>query len=440
MRGVRIFRRLGIHLLAFNSTLRHGRAEPVVITGIGMLASVGQDRESVWRAVRQGRSGVRPLLGLPGIPEGLLLGAPADVGPGLPRGSRVIAMCRQAAGEAIRDAEIDFRQLDRDRFGCAIGAHIGDTRFIEGRCGYDIESAAHDVPWWQQWLPNTACSTIAGELGLYGPRICHSTACASGLIEILSAARAIQDHQCDIALAGSGEAFHPLFAAGFHRMRVLAYDDEPQKACRPFDANRKGFVMGEGAGMFVIERLGHAQARGATIYAELAGGAMAAEAHHVTGLDTDGEALAYVIRRAMDKAGVGRREIDYINAHGTGTRQNDLTEVHGIRRALGPGAEQTCVSATKSMLGHLVNASGSVELAITTLALRDGFAPPTLNLTDQDPDCDLDCLPLIGRTRPLETALKLSVAFGGHLVAITLRRWKDTQSSTAVQPSRGAAA
>jgi 3-oxoacyl-(acyl-carrier-protein) synthase len=183
--------------------------------------------------------------------------------------------------------------------------------------------------------------------------------------------------------------------------------------------------------MFVIERLSHALDRGAKIYAELTGGKMLAAAHHVTGLDADSEALSYLISTTLRDAGLEPDQIGYINAHGTGTQQNDLVETRGIRRALGSAADSTCVSATKSMLGHLVNASGSVELAVTALALRDGFVPPTLNLTNPDPQCDLDCIPLIGRRARFEHALKLSVAFGGHLAAVTLRRWNDPRTGFA---------
>jgi 3-oxoacyl-(acyl-carrier-protein) synthase len=277
-------------------------------------------------------------------------------------------------------------------------------------------------------MPNTACSVVANQYGFGGPRICHSVACASGLIDVLSAVRSIQDCQCDIALCGSAEAFHPLFAAGFHQMKVLAHHEDPTQACRPFDSRRQGFVMGEGSAMFVVERLSHALHRGARIYAELAGGKMLAEAHHLTGLDAESEALAYLIRATLQDADLEFGQIDYINAHGTGTQQNDLVETRGIRRAMGSAADGICISSTKSMLGHLVNASGSVELAITALALRDGFVPPTINLTDPDPECDLDCIPLVGRPHRVETALKLSVAFGGHLAAVALRRWNDAET------------
>jgi 3-oxoacyl-(acyl-carrier-protein) synthase len=274
---------------------------------------------------------------------------------------------------------------------------------------------------------------VASEYDLRGPRLANSTACASGTIAILKAMRAIRDGQCDVALAGSSEAIHPLFAAGFYNMRVLAEHDDPPCACRPFDLHRNGFVMGEGAAMFVLERLNHALQRGAEIYAEVLGGKILSDARHVTSLDENSDALVELIRGTLRSGGVVPRDVAYVNAHGTGTQQNDLLESRGIRHAFGRAADSVCVSANKSMLGHLVNASGSVELAITALALRDGFAPPTLNLTHPDPECDIDCIPLVGRARPLEHALKLSIAFGGHLAAILLRRWTGAHARQ-VQP------
>lgn len=208
-------------------------------------------------------------------------------------------------------------------------------------------------------------------------------------------------------------------------MRVLA---DPAEGCRPFDRNRKGFVMGEGAAMFVLERLSHAEARGAKIYAEVLAGKMLADAHHVTGLDLESESLTRLIRDTLRGADLAPSDVDYINAHGTGTVQNDLMETRGIRRALGADADSLYVSALKSMLGHLVNASGSVELALTTLALRDGFVPPTINLTDPDPECDLNCVPLIGESKRVQIAIKLALAFGGHLVAVAIRRWNDART------------
>jgi 3-oxoacyl-(acyl-carrier-protein) synthase len=403
--------------------------EPIVITGIGMIASVGHDREAVWQAVRQGRSGARKLSGLPGIPDGLLIGAPVDIEPEIAGQLKAITLCQHAAAEALGDARVDWGSVDRDRFACAISGHMGDTSWVAEQLGLSHLLAA--VPWWCQWLPNTACSQVANRYRLFGPRLCHSTACASGLIDIISAVRAIRDDQCDIALAGSAEGFHSLFAAGFHQMRVLAHHDDPRQACRPFDAARQGFIMGEGAAMFVVERLSHALDRGARIYAEIVGSKTLADAHHLTGLDVESDSLSYLISKTLDAARLRPDQIGYINAHGTGTQQNDVAESRAIRKAMGRAADRLCVSATKSMLGHLVNAAGSVELAITTLAMRDGFVPPTLNLTSPDPECDLDCIPLVGRQNRVVHALKLSVAFGGHLAAIALRRWDDAETGFA---------
>jgi 3-oxoacyl-(acyl-carrier-protein) synthase len=412
----------------------------VVITGIGVVTSIGRGREAVWRAMQRGASGVRRLTGLQGIPDGMLLGAPVDVDGEFPGQLKNIPLCRQTAAEALADARIHFGSIDRERFGCSIGAHMGDTDFVTERLGL---AATHipqgKWPWWRQWFPNTACAMVARDYDLRGPRLSNSTACASGTIAILKAFRAICDRQCDLALAGSSEAIHPLFAAGFHNMGVLADHVDPKQACRPFDADRSGFVMGEGAAMFVLERLDHARRRGASIYAEILGGRILTDARHVTSLDADSNSLVELIRGCLRTAGLTAGNLQYINAHGTGTQQNDVVEARGIRAALGRAADSLCVSANKSMLGHLVNASGSVELAISTLALRDGFAPPTLNLTHPDPACDLDCVPLIGRPRPMEHALKLSIAFGGHLAAVVLRRWTAADARHALPLLRQAA-
>lgn len=402
--------------------------EPIVITGIGLIASVGLDREAVWRAVQRGDSGVERLVGLEGIADGKLIGAPVRLPHDGSGRLKVIGLLSRAAEEALGDAGADPGRLDAERFGCAISAHVGDTSGLAAVLGAGPAPPPRSVPYWHQWLPNTGCSYIATRWGLHGPRLCHSTACASGLVEVISAARCIRDGQCDIALAGSAEAINPLFAAGFSAMRVLATHDDPRQACRPFDARRNGFVMGEGAAMFVLERLGHAVERNARIYAEVAAGRMMSEAHHVTDIDLSNPVLAELITATLRTAGLAPDEIGYINAHGTGTQQNDAAEARAIRIALGRAADTIWVSSTKSMLGHLVSAAGSVELAITALALRDGFAPPTLNLTEPDPDCDLDCIPLVGRRRQMENALKVSAAFGGHLAAVVLRRWGDAGS------------
>jgi 3-oxoacyl-(acyl-carrier-protein) synthase len=406
----------------------------IVITGIGLITSAGHDRETAWTAVREGVSRISKLTGMPGIPDDLFLGATVEVEGDFPGQLKNISLSRLTAQEALADSQLEWQRIDPDRFGCSICAHMGDIDFVAEALGRFDMIPRGKGPWWEQWLPNTACSVVANEFNLRGPRLSNSTACASGTIAVFMAMRAIADGQCDIALAGSSQAIHPLLAAGFHNMRVLAYHDDPSQACRPFDAHRSGFVMGEGAGMLVLERLSHALDRQAPIYAELLGGCLLGDAHHMTSLDTESDVLAHLISLAMRRSHVVPRDITHINAHGTGTLQNDLLEARGIRQAFGAAANSVAVTANKSMLGHLVNASGTVELALTALAMRDGFAPPTMNLTHPDPACDLDCVPLVGRRVPFEHSLKLSIAFGGHLAALVVRRWNDAGQRASLLP------
>lgn len=395
------------------------------------MASVGRDRESVWHAVRHGRSGVGWLHGLRGIPDGEMLAAQVDV-PEPQRGRlKALTISEIAADEAVRDARIDWDTVDRERFGCLVAGHMGDVSFVDEQLGLKDPNDPNMARWWEQWLPDSACSLLARRYGLGGPSVSYSTACATSLVNIMAAVRHIRDGQCDVALAGGADAIDSLFAAGFRQMKVLAEDDDPCRACRPFDRRRNGFVLGEGGAFFVVERLSHALDRGVRIYAEVSACRAMAEAHHVTGLSEESDTLARLISETLRSARLRPEDVGYINAHGTGTQQNDLVEMRGIRRAFGSAATRVCVSSTKSMLGHTINAAGSVELAVTVMAMRDGFAPPTLNLTDPDPEMVFDGLPLIGRPTRFQHALKLSVAFGGHLVAMALSRWNDSATGYA---------
>jgi 3-oxoacyl-(acyl-carrier-protein) synthase len=396
----------------------------VVITGLGAVTSLGLDRESTWRGICQGSTRVDYLRGLPGIPDGELFGATVPLTVPHPGMLKVVPMCEQAAAEALDDAGVRWNEIDSKRFGCSISAHMGDS-FGSARVQGLVDDQPERFPWWQQWMPNTACSHVARRFGLMGPRFAHSTACASSLISTLVGARSIVEGQSDMMLVGGGDAIDPLFAAGFRQMRVLAEGDDPATACRPFDRHRSGFVLGEGAGMLVLERYEHARERGARIYAEIIGGHMLGEAHHVTGLDSESEVLTRLIEMTLEKSQLASEQVGYINAHATGTEQNDLAEMRAIRQVFGDQTSSLLVSGTKSMLGHMINAAGAVELVVTALAMRDGFAPPTINVEDPDPECQFDCLPQFGKLDRFQHALKLSVAFGGHLVAIALRRWND---------------
>lgn len=377
---------------------------------------------------------MRLLQDVPGIPNGQMLGA--TVLQPTCRTLPDIPLALRAAAEALDDCRIDESPIDPSRFGCSIAANFGDTPRVHW---FRREAIGSVTNWFEQWMPMTVSATVGRLLKLQGPRLCSTSACASGTIATLSAMRAIQDGQCDMALAGATQVLHPLLAAGFHNMRVLACHENPALACRPFDAKRTGFVMGEGSAMLVLERLDHALEREAPIYAEIAGGRMLCDAHHVTDLDIDSTALSRLISDTLSISRLGPQNVDYINAHGTGTQQNDVMEIRGIRTAFGSAADSLCISSTKSVLGHLLNAAGAVELAITALALRDGFAPPTVNLTDPDPECNLDCIPLVGRRKQFEHALKLSIAFGGHLAAVALRRWNGACERSSQMPLRTAA-
>lgn len=400
------------------------------------MTAVGHDRETTWRNVREGVSGVRQLNGVAGLPDGLLLAADVRGLPAEPGRLRDYPIGKHAASEALADSGLLLRnRVDRTRIGVCISAVYGDSpRIAELRGG--AEGAAR---WHEEFLASSTLARIANDFKLVGPRIGNATACATGTICTVNAMRMIEDNQCDAVLAGAITTIQPLLAAGFYNMRVLAKHDDPTCACRPFDVDRTGFVMGEGAGMLVLERASAARARGARIYAELTAGKLACDAHHVTDLSTDSSTLTHLLGSTLKKARLAPGDVSYINAHGTGTTQNDIMESRGIRQAFGAAADDLCVSSVKGNIGHLVNAAGSVELALTALALRDGFAPPTRNLHTPDPQCDLDCIPMVGRQRAFEHAVKISIAFGGHLAAVALRRWDGAEEQQAVPPLRMAA-
>lgn len=401
--------------------------EPIVITGIGLATSLGRDRETVWQAVRRGERRMRLVEEKDGVPAGLISAAVIDDPTLSQQRSKAIQLAERTAHEALSEAKLLGPHADRSRLGCAISTHMGDTSFVAHRAGVSTQRHG-STPWYMQFVPSTASTEVGRLFGLHGPRLCHSAACASGAVELISAVRALRSDQCDAMLVGGTEVLHPLYAAGFRQMRVLGQHDDPCQACRPFDSQRNGFVLGEGSGMLVLERLSHALDRGAKIYAEVIGTALHAEAQHLTHLDQDAEVLTHTLVAAMRKARLAPDDVGYINAHGTGTEQNDVCEAAGIRRAFGHATPHIPVSATKSMFGHLLNAAASTEIAITALALRDGFMPPTANLTDPDPRCALDHLPMIGRTTRPQIAVKLAVAFGGHVAAVILRRWSDAKS------------
>lgn len=410
--------------------------EPIVITGIGIGASIGSSREQVWKEIQHGTSGIRctrqdDKVGQLRLPCGMV-----DWLEGESSSIKSVRLSEHVSDEALADAHIPWEDIDRSRFACSISAQFGDIDYaFQPKETRDLQPVAKDSHrWWEQFLPCSASGIVARRHDLRGPRLCHTTACASGLVSTITAARMLQSNQADFALCGAADAVTELVYASFNRMGVLSSGPEPTSACRPFDVTRSGFVIGEGAAMMVLERRSSAIARGAKIYAELAASQTLCQAHHVTGLDEAAETLTYLIQRLVEKAGWNYLGPQYINAHGTGTIQNDVSELTAIRDALGSQADNVLISSNKAVLGHLINAAGSIELALTALSLRDGYAPPTMHLKTPLTTGNLDCLPDYGMPQELDRALKLSLAFGGHLVGIALRRCPLEQHQRTAKP------
>ena len=381
----------------------------VVVTGIGVVSPLG-DREATWRGLCAGESAIRwlPELGYAGAPA---LGEPVAPEP-------IVSHALRAAEDAVHDA-FGAEAILPSEAGCVIGDSKGGLRsvqrFLTG------ESAA----WLDIW-PNAPAVAVARRFNLTGPRLCPVAACATGLASLIRGADLIRNGECDVVLAGSTDAsLEPILLASYRRMGVLSPTTAgtAERACRPFDRTRAGFAVGEGAAVLVLENLDTARARDARIYAEWLGDALAADPTHVTRLESDPASLTWLIRSALSRSRLTPPEIDYVNYHGTATRQNDLCETRAVHAAFGTAAREVVGSSLKGALGHALGAAGSLEMAMTLLGLRDGIVPPTANLNDPDPECDLDYSPRVARPRPLQTALKLSLGFGGHLAAAVVRRW-----------------
>ena len=388
----------------------------VVITGVGLVTSLGPDRESTWSALRRGVSGAR-WLDRPGF-AGFPVGGSGD--------EPALDLLARAADEAMLDARIAGSGFDPHRAAVLVGLSKGGVRSLARVAGIvrdGGDEAVLSAAWARSW-PSSGASMLAGRHGFLGPCLAPIAACATGLIAALRGADLIRQGVCDLALVGGSDAsLEPILLEAFRRMKALArVEGDPARAVRPWDRQRSGFLVGEGGGVLVLERLDHARARGVTPYAELAGGAIGSDAFHETALDPDPSGLARVIRQALHVSDVAAADLDAVNVHGTATLGNDPLECRALRLALGSQAERLACSANKAQIGHLLGAAGSAELAIAALSVRDGFAPPTLNLDRPDPACDLDGTPHAGRALPIRALLKLSLGFGGHLVTAVLRR------------------
>ena len=404
----------------------------VVITGMGVVSPVGCGRDAFRAALENGVCGIAPITRFD--TDGFKVKVAAEVKDFDPLTYLSKIETRKmdlytryavtAACEAVEMAGI-VGTVDPAEFGVYYGSGIGGFEtFVEEHDTLLARGPGRVSPMFiPKMIGNIAAGHIAIRFGAKGPCICITTACATGTGAIGEAYRAIRHGYCEAVVAGGAEAtIHPLAVAGFQNMTALSLSEDPLRASIPFDRDRAGFVMGEGAGALVLESLEHAEARGAEILAEVAGYGSTCDAHHVTAPDPEAEASGRAFSQALKEAGWRSGESVYVNAHGTGTPLNDVTETRAIRRAFGEEADKVVVSSTKSMTGHMLGAAGAVEAIAAVNALRSGIVPPTIHLENPDPECDLDYTPNKARKTDPTLALSSSLGFGGHNSVIALRK------------------
>ena len=404
----------------------------VAVTGVGAVTPVGNDAKTTWKALVEGRSGVDFIKAFDATSFPVRIAAevtdfdPAGLAPAkeLRKLDRNVLFALAAAKEAVADA--GGNGYSADRVGVVLGSGIGGLSEIVRQQEILTERGPDRVSptFIQNVLVDSASGQIAIELGLRGPNYAVVSACATGSHAVGEAAELIRAGQADAVLAGGTEAcIHPLILAGFTNMRGLAAEaEEPARALRPFDATREGFVIGEGAGVLMLEELEAAEARGARIYAEVIGYGASNDAYHMAAPDPSSVGVIEMMRQAVERAGIGLEEVDYVNAHGTSTPLGDAAETKAIKEVFGDHAYELAVSSTKSMTGHLFGAAGAVEAMVCALAIHEGVIPPTINYRNPDPECDLDYVPNEAREADVRVALSNAMGLGGHNGCVLLAR------------------
>jgi len=409
----------------------------VVISGIGLVTPLGVGTTETWSALLDGKSGITGLsrFDVSAYPS-RIGGEVKDFEPTRWMSSRevkstladrFIQYALAAGAMAWEDAGISLTEDEGEQMGCYVGSGMGGLASIEASCqGLSEKGPRHGIsPFFvPQLIINLAAGQLSIRYGAKGPICSQVSACSSGAHAIGDSLRVIQRGEADIMLCGGTEAvLTPTGLGGFCAMRALSSrNDSPTEASRPFDSTRDGFVMAEGAGILVLEEYEHARTRGAKIYAEVAGYGATADAHHVTAPSPEGNGAQRCMRKALSDAHLSPSDIDYINAHGTSTKMNDVTETFAIKKVFGDHAKSVMVSSTKSMTGHMLGAAGGVETAICALAIHHGEVPPTINLDHPDPDCDLDYVPKTGRSAPIRAAMTNSFGFGGTNACLVLKQ------------------
>lgn len=421
----------------------------VVISGIGCVTPLGNDVETTWQALKEGKSGIDYIthFDASGFPtkfasevKGFNLGDYIDSPERFQYAGRNIRFAIGAAVQAMKSAGLSDSNLDPTRFGVYLGAGEGQQDFYlfmqlianaqkDGE--FDMERFTREglerlnPNEEREQEPNMPAGHLAGLFNAQGPNLNCLTACAASSQAIGEATEIIRQGEADIMMSGGAHSMiHPFGVTGFNLLTALSTrNDDPQSASRPFDRDRDGFVLGEGAGILILEELEHAKRRGAKIYGEVSGYGSTADAYRITDIHPEGRGGTAAIKMALKDAGINTDDIDYINAHGTSTAVNDKVETLAIKQALGADAYQTPVSSTKSMMGHLIAAAGSAEAIVCLLAMQDGIVPPTINYENPDPNCDLDYIPNALREKTVERTLSNSFGFGGQNISLIFSRF-----------------
>jgi 3-oxoacyl-[acyl-carrier-protein] synthase II len=407
----------------------------VVVTGLGVVTSLGRAVDTFWDRILRGESGVGPITlfdvsgfrvqfggEVPWDAEAENVANPKE----LRRLDRFTQFAMAAAADAVRDSGLDFAKEDPFRCGVVIGSGIGGLSEFETQHERLLHKGVDKVSPFTipKLMVNSGSGHVSSMFGIKGPNFAVATACASAANSIGDALRAIQYGDADVMISGGSEAaLTPMGLAGFQNMRALSFrSDAPQKASRPFDLHRDGFVLSEGAGVVVLEELEHARGRGARIYGELMGYGASGDAGHITQPDEEGRGAAQAMSMALADAGVNVDRVQYVNAHGTSTPLGDKAETVAVKRVFGDHARRLAISSTKSQLGHTLGASGGIELVVCALTINRGVIAPTINLETPDPDCDLDYTPNVAREATVDVAMSNSFGFGGHNASLVLGR------------------
>jgi 3-oxoacyl-[acyl-carrier-protein] synthase II len=413
------------------------RKNRVVVTGLGVISPVGNSVRTFWASLIEAKSGIDRLMTFDASQFDSRIAGEIKDFDFLRRGfsskdakrmDKFVQYAVSATKEALGDCGLDLNKEESYKAGVLVGSGIGSLHTIERENKIYLEKGPHRLSPFliPMLIVNEAAGQISIQFGLKGPNSCVATACATGTHAIGDAFRILERGDAEVMIAGGTEsAITPLGVGGFCALKALSKrNDQPQKASRPFDNERDGFVMAEGCGVVVLETLEHARARGAEIYAELVGYGMSADAYHMTAPDPDGDGAARAMQAALNDAGLNPQQVNYINAHGTSTKLNDKVETLAIKKIFGDYSKKIWISSTKSMTGHLLGAAGGIEFIACCLAIKEGIVPPTINYEYPDPECDLDYVPNISRRGKIEVAMTNSLGFGGHNATLIVKKFK----------------